>query len=139
MPFSRRGLALAFLLVLPIAARAADPVLDLIDQPIAVAPDGTLPKEAEVRAAIVRACTARGWTPTQNADGTITASIWVRAKHRAEVTISMTPTTYSIKYRASENLDFNEERYRIHGNYNRWVMKLSQTINREFGVRSQVY
>jgi hypothetical protein len=139
MPFARLALALAFALAIPIPANAASPVLDLVDQPIPVAPDGSLPEEAEVRAAIVRACTVRGWTPAKNEDGTITASIWVRARHYAEVTISVAPTTYSVKYRASKNLDFDERKYRIHRNYNRWVMKLSQTINREFGVRPQTY
>lgn len=66
---------------------------------------------------------------------TIIASLSVRAKHFAEVEISYNEKTYSIKYKSSKDLDFNEQKQTIHRNYNKWVILLSETINRELASR----
>ena len=119
------------LLLLPTTALATEPILDLLDQPVPILPDGSDATAADIQAAIIRGCARRGWTASRDEDGKLVASILVRGRHYAEVSITFTARAYSIQYRASRDLDFNEKRRRIHGNYNRWVAKLAQTINRE--------
>ena len=118
---------------------AADPIQNFLEIPIPANLDGSSPNAEEVKTAIIKGCRARGWTPVVNGANSIIASILVRSKHYAEVEIVFTGKTYSIKYRSSRDLDYDEKDQTIHRNYNKWVVMLSATIQREFGVRSQGY
>jgi hypothetical protein len=118
---------------------AADPIVDLIDVPVPVNLDGSQPKIEEVKVAIISAARKRGWIPTIKDDGKITATLLVRSKHFAEVEISYNTNTYSIVYKSSRELDYNETKRKIHRNYNKWVSMLSTSIQRELGVRAQGY
>ena len=71
----------------------------------------------------------KGWTPIMDGKGMIRASILVRGRHFADIEIPFTQRSYSIIYRYSENLDYDEKRQRIHRNYNKWVILLSEAIN----------
>lgn len=48
--------------------------------------------------------------------------------HRADITIAYDADSYSIRYRDSQNMDYNNGK--IHRNYNRWVANLNYDIQR---------
>jgi hypothetical protein len=120
------------LALLPLVAYAAKPIQDLIDVPVPVRVDGTYASFDEVQRAIIKGCIERKWTPTLVAEGQIFASILVRSRHYAEVEILFTDRSYSITYKSSRNLDYNEKNRKIHRNYNKWVANLSASIQRQF-------
>ncbi|QUN04786.1 hypothetical protein KDN34_11050 [Shewanella yunxiaonensis] len=121
------------------SAFADQPIKDLIDVAVPVNVDGTQFTLEEVQRAILTGCKARGWTPVLNGQNAIKASILVRSKHFAEISIPFSSNSYSIKYIRSEGLDYDPDELTIHRNYNKWVVMLSGSIQRQFGVRSQGY
>ncbi len=114
----------------------SQPIRDLRDTPLPAHLDGSARTMPEVQNAILSACSQRGWAASVQSEGVILASLMVRA-HMAAVTIQYTPTTVSILYRDSSNLDHHGNR--IHRNYNRWVSVLYRTIMRNLGARVQAY
>ena len=64
-------------------------------------------------------------------DDRFEASIHVRS-HFAKVEIAFDTRAYSITYLDSNNLDYNAQKRKIHRNYNKWVILLSEAIQREF-------
>jgi hypothetical protein len=94
-------------------------------------------KREQVKAAILKACSVRGWIPTVQRDGSINAAIVVRGKHEAKVKITYTQSTVNIIYLDSENLNY--ENGTIHRNYNKWVANLYQTITKELSANAQPY
>lgn len=128
-----------FLLAFSVSVLAADPIVDLIDVAVPVNTDGSQPKLDDVKTAIISASRKRGWTPVVSGSNKITANLLVRSKHFAEVEITYNSNTYSIVYKSSRELDYNEKKRKIHRNYNKWVSMLSSSIQREFGVRAQGY
>ena len=131
-----RNFLVAAFFIFPVIGLAAKPIENLIDVPVPVKVDGSQHSIEEVQAAIIAGCRERGWVPVIAGENNIVASILVRAKHSAEVDISYSATNYSIIYKSSENLDYNEEKQKIHRNYNKWVVLLSDSIQRQFGVLS---
>jgi len=125
------------LVMAPAVVGADKPILNLEDVPISMKADGTSLTVQEVRAAIIRGCVANGWAPLVDGEGVIRATLNVRNKHFAEVEIPLTPTTYSVLYVSSENLDYWPKYQTIHKNYNLWIVELSTSINREFHAPSQ--
>jgi len=118
------------LVLAPVLATASSPIKNLEGVPISLKADGSPFADQEVRAAIIEGCIAKRWLPEVNDDGAIRATILVRQQHFAEVEITYTPTTYSIMYVSSRNLDYNAKRQRIHGNYNKWIVNLSASIGK---------
>ncbi len=116
---------------------AAQPIDDLIDQPIGTRSDGSALSFGDVQQAIVRACQTRGWSPNVETPGQIVASILVRGRHYAEIEIPFSTQAYSIRYRSSRNLDYDAEKRKIHRNYNKWVVLLSRDINQELTDRAR--
>ena len=51
------------------------------------------------------------------------------SNHKMVVDIPYTERNYSIIYRDSENLRYNEKKNTIHPRYNKWVIRLSRCIN----------
>lgn len=68
---------------------------------------------------------SRGWQIDARRPGAIDATIVARI-HRASITVSYDADSYSIAYRSSENLDY--ENGKIHRNYNRWIANLHRDI-----------
>ena len=89
-------------------------------------PDGLTMEQ--VRKAIQRGGSRRGWIVRQSAPGHLIATLHVR-KHMVETDITFDQSTYSITYRDSENMKYTEGR--IHGRYNSWVHNLDGDIQRE--------
>jgi len=111
-------------------ALAAKPIQNLIDIPVPAKIDGSSPSTEDVRSAIVAGCKERRWVPILDENNNISCSILVRSRHFAEVEIPYTGDTYSIIYKDSRELDYNEKKQRIHRNYNKWVLNLSDSIQR---------
>ena len=53
-------------------------------------------------------------------------------RHQALVEITYTDNSYAITYKDCENLDYSNGS--IHRNYNRWVVNLSNTIQKEIAT-----
>ena len=78
--------------------------------------------------AIIRGCKAKGWTAVVADRNTIDAYITVRS-HKAHVKITYDDKFYNINYVDSTNLDYNNGN--IHRNYNKWIYKLSASIQQQ--------
>lgn len=130
-----QAFCLLLILILPMHLQAAKPILNLLDVPVTVNADGSVPTVEDVRKAVIAGCVVRGWTPMMESDDTLSATINVRGKHYAKISIAYSAQSYSIRYVDSDNLDYNERRQRIHRNYNKWVTLLSETIQKELGMQ----
>jgi hypothetical protein len=83
----------------------------------------------QVREAIQSAAVLRHWVVSEESPSVLLATLDVRGKHSATVAIAYDATRYSITYRDSRNLDYEDGE--IHKNYNGWVLKLDKTIRNE--------
>jgi hypothetical protein len=63
--------------------------------------------------------------------GKVTATLLIR-KHTAEIEIPYSPTSYSITYKSSVNLDEGDGQ--IHKNYNGWIQNLNRGINAQLSA-----
>ena len=126
-------LGLLMIVALPRPA-LADPIQDFVDQPISAKANGENFTVAEVQGLIINACTKRKWVPRVVEPGKLSVSILVRNAHYAEVSIPFTGTIYSILYSTSRELDANEKKRKIHGNYNKWVASLNAEIARTIAL-----
>jgi hypothetical protein len=93
--------------------------------------DGSSKSLEQVKNGIIAGCKFKRWAPVEEEPGKISCSISVRAKHYAEVEITHTESSYSINYKDSRDLDYNEKKQKIHRNYNKWVILLSEAIQTE--------
>jgi hypothetical protein len=96
-----------------------------VEQQATVSSSGKPLSKDHVRSAIVRAGSALGWQIKDEGPDLLVGTIQLR-KHTAVVSIPYSATTYSIKYRSSENLD--EAGGNIHKNYNGWIQNLQRGI-----------
>lgn len=81
----------------------------------------------DVYKAIHRAGNSLGWIVTQVDANTALATLNLRS-HQAVVTIKYTTKDYSITYKSSVNLNYNEEQNHIHSNYNGWITNFDNAI-----------
>ena len=107
-------------------------VENLIDVQVPANIDGSSPSVEDVKKAILAGCKRKGWIPVVDEDGNITCSITVRSQHYAEVEIPYSANDFSILYKSSRGLKYNEASQKIHRNYNKWVTLLSQAIQQQF-------
>ena len=114
-------LAVASLLFL--AACATQPVLNVDQSPIVA--NKPNPSMDEIRQAIVRAGSGLGWQMVADRQGHVTGTLLLRT-HTAVVDVDYTQKVYSIKYRESKNLDYDNGN--IHRNYNGWIQNLDKAI-----------
>ena len=131
-----KHIALIFILSVLIAGCSGTPVYNVKNEFVPTGIDNGQLSVGAVEKAILKAAQRRGWSPRIVKPGLIEASISVRT-HRATIEIYYSESQYSIIYKSSENLNYNDGD--IHRNYNNWVIKLSRTIQQEFGVNSQNY
>jgi len=112
-----------------VAGCRVSPLRNIKDAPVAVNgnthPDATLVKDA-----IIRAGHGLGWRMTPVREGLIQGTLNIRT-HRAVVEIPYSGSQYSIVYKDSSNLYYNEKKGTIHTNYNGWVQNLDNAIKRE--------
>ena len=122
---------LSALLALAPAARADDPVKDVIDREVPALKDGTRIALPDLQAAILAACERRKFAATVVSPGLISAR-WVHGSHWFDVSIPFTDTAYSIRYKDSERMDYNPKKNRIDDSYNEFVAALSEHIEADF-------
>jgi hypothetical protein len=103
------------------------PMIEVIDAPVAW-PNGKPGDPSVVQAAIVHACADKGWICTLAAPGLIHA-VLVKPDWKAELDIPFSVASYSIKYSASEHLDYDATKHVIHRNFNRWLVLLRERID----------
>lgn len=120
-------LILVMLISLPMAAQARQ-IMNIENEPVPMKLDGTSHTVEDVRDGIARGARQRGWNIIPGEGNELIASILVRERHYAEVTITYSKNTYSIRYRDSRQLKYNAARNTIHRNYNSWILNLSNSI-----------
>jgi hypothetical protein len=115
--------AIAFLAFAVSSCRTAT-VYNVNDAPLSTAKPATM---AQVEAAIKRAGGGLGWQMQTAAPGHIVARLPIR-QHLAVVDIYYTNKDFSIKYKNSNNLRYDQADNTIHSNYNGWVQNLEKAI-----------
>lgn len=80
---------------------------------------------ADVSKAIRLAGASLGWNMHESSPGHIVGTLHLRS-HTAVVDIPYSKKHYSIKYKSSENLNYDGTK--IHSNYNGWVQRLDNAI-----------
>ncbi|MBP8283350.1 MAG: hypothetical protein KAX46_05485 [Chromatiaceae bacterium] len=68
-----------------------------------------------------------GWVMKEQSPGLIVATLTLR-DHLAVVEIPYSATSFSIRYKDSQNLRYNADDRSIHSNYNGWVQNLNNAI-----------
>lgn len=121
-----KACAVAALLVLAACARSG-PIYNVNDSPVSTA-SGKAPQAAQVRAAIITGGASLGWRIVDAGPGRLEGTLVLRT-HTAVVDIPYNATSYSIKYKSSQNL--NEANGTIHANYNGWIQYLDRAIRTE--------
>src|SRR5260221_4341619 len=111
------------------AAQLGEPIANFEGMPVKTL--GATPSPAQVREAIIQAGQRREWTFVEAGPGLLIATLLVREKHTAEVSIAYTPENYSVTYRRSMNLRYSADGPTIHPSYNKWVTELVNHINTE--------
>ena len=129
----RKTLLTATMIAATLASAAAQaggrpiPMIEVIDAPIAW-PAGKPGELSVVQAAIIRGCADKGWSCQVAAPGLI-HGVLAKPDWKAEIDIPFSTTSYSIKYSASEHLDYNADKHVIHRNFNRWLVLLRERID----------
>ncbi len=82
----------------------------------------------DIEKAIMRAGASLGWQIQLIDTGHMLGTLYIRS-HMAQVDITYSPRTYSIRYKNSSNLDYDGSK--IHSNYNGWIQNLDHAIKRE--------
>jgi hypothetical protein len=122
------GLTLG-LLVAPIAM--ADDPIKVFQEEVPALKDGSRIAIADVERAILDACKRRRFDAKADAPGVISAR-WTHGSHWFDVSIEFTDSAYSIRYKNSERMDYDEKRQRIDDSYNEYVAALSEHIDADF-------
>jgi len=88
------------------------------------------PDMQKIGDAILNAGAGLGWRMTQVEAGQIKGSLYVRA-HRADIEVVYNHKSYNIFYKDSSNLKYDATKATIHRQYNNWVKRLDDAIQRE--------
>jgi hypothetical protein len=89
---------------------------------------GANASKAKIKEAIFQGCLARKWVCQEVGSSLILGKIDVR-HHEAQVDITYESGQYSIKYRSSQNLNYDAQKNTIHRNYNNWIDYLRKDID----------
>src|SRR5262245_12719523 len=103
------------------------PVYNVPSAPIASSKPN--PNMDDIGKAIQRAGAALGWNMQVTKPGHILGTLNLRT-HEAIVDVNYSPTSYSINYKDSKNLQYDGTN--IHNNYNGWIQNLDK------GIRAQL-
>lgn len=125
-----KSYAIAVVLATAVVACATVPIMN-VDNATVPSASGKQPTAEQVRMAIVRAGGALGWQMKDEGANKLVGTLMLRT-HTAVVEIPYSPTSYSIKYRSSINLD--ESGGNIHKNYNGWIQNLTKGINTQLSL-----
>lgn len=125
---SRRATGIALtLLVLGASGCRSVPVYN-VPSAAFVTPAGRSRALADVRDAIVRGGKRLGWSMEDVGPGHLVGTLRLRS-HVAVVDVDYTLSSFSIRYRDSQNLLYDGQT--IHRNYNNWIHNLERSIQAE--------
>ena len=124
------SLALACAAVTMTGCYTAAPIMNVSNTTV-IGPAGTPLSAEQVRGAIIRAGASLGWVIVDARPGVLNGRLVLRT-HTADVEIPYSPTSYSITYKSSINLD--EGGGKIHRNYNGWIQNLNRNINAQLAA-----
>jgi hypothetical protein len=122
-----KKIIMALAMALLMAACTSRPVMNVTDAPV-VTTGGKQITTDQVRNAIVGAGNGLGWVMTPTSAGLVVGSLNLRT-HLAVVDVRYTARTFSIAYKDSTNLDYQNGQ--IHKNYNGWIENLDRSIRNE--------
>lgn len=110
-----------------LAGCRTSPVYNVYNAPVMVT--GNKPYTAgDVEQAIIRAGASLGWQVRKVKPGKLIGTLFIRS-HMAEVDIAYSKDKYDIRYKNSNNLNYDGTK--IHSNYNGWIQNLDNAIKRE--------
>ena len=121
MSFKHLLLVVAFA---TLAGCTSVPIRNTSDAPV-VTGSGKAVTAEQVRTAIVGAGKGLGWSMTPADPGLVVGRITLRG-HTAVIDVRYTPKTFSIQYKDSTGLNYQNGQ--IHKNYNGWVDNLERDI-----------
>jgi hypothetical protein len=127
---SKKLLIVALSLLLALLAGCRSDAVYNVEDAAVVASVANL-SSADVKKAILRAGGGLGWVMKDNGDGKIIATLSLR-KHLAVVDIDYSTKSYSIRYKDSQELDYDGTN--IHKNYNGWVQNLQRGIQTQLNL-----
>lgn len=113
-------------LVIVIGCRGGAQIYQVKDAPVQTASGKELSMD-EVRKEIIAAGVAAGWQMAAQKPGEIVGTLNIRS-HQAVVSIPYTTKKYSILYKDSANLKYDEKAQTIHENYAGWIQRLDGAI-----------
>ena len=119
-------LAVCLTLLIVISCRGGGQVYQVKDAPVQTASGKDLSVD-EVRKEIVAAGVAAGWQMVATKPGETVGTLNIRS-HQAVVSIPYTAKNYSILYKDSKNLKYDEAAQTIHENYSGWIQRLDGAI-----------
>jgi hypothetical protein len=115
------------------AARADDPIKDIIDHEVPALKDGTKLAPAEIEKALMAALARRHFDATIAAPGLITAK-FSHGKHMIEVSLPYSDSAYSVRYHDSKYMDYDQKKQRIDDAYNEWIDGLDEHIQAQLEI-----
>ncbi len=127
MSFKLKISILASLMLLTFIGCGTGAVYNVPSQPVVANNAEKAVEDKDVYKAIVRAGAGLGWNVKKIKSGVAEASLHLRT-HLAIVTINYSATDYSITYKTSINLNYDEATKKIHTNYNGWIQNLDRAI-----------
>ena len=116
------------LILIGLSGCRSAPIHDVDNRPIP--PGASL---SEVSRAIQAAGNSLGWVMQETRPGRIVGTLFVR-DHMAKVEIPYSKHSYSIRYAASSNLDYDATKQTIHSNYLGWITNLDNQIRGRLSV-----
>ena len=125
-----RGLAAVAVFFLLTGFGPGTPIYNVQSSAIPPNPAATM---ENIEKAIVRAGLTLGWQIAPKAPGHLEGVLVLRT-HRAVVDINHDTTVFSITYKESVNLSYNESDRTIHSNYNGWIQRLEKAIRAQVTV-----
>ena len=84
---------------------------------------------SKVEYAINKGATTKGWTVKKEKDGLFSVRQYIRGKYLVVLSVPYNANGYSINYKESTNLKYNQAENTIHKSYNKWVANLERNIN----------
>jgi hypothetical protein len=106
--------------------RGGGQIYNVKDAPITTATGKAVTMD-QVSKAIIEAGTELKWSMAVAKPGHIVGTLNVRS-HQAIVDITYNTKMYSITYKDSTNLHYDDEKKTIHENYRSWIQRLDNTI-----------
>ena len=104
--------------------RKSVPMYSVGDTPVKSIASKSL-SSSDVGNAIKRAGMSLGWRMADVSPGLMEGTLHVR-DHVAKIEIPYNSSSYSIKYKDSQNLNYDGQN--IHANYNGWIQRLDRQI-----------